>query len=125
MTEKVLKKAEVTVERWVQEVAKLAFQDSHEIFENVNESGVTMKDWGKVDGALIQGVSETRGKDGEVIVNVKTHDKTKNLELLGRYLKLFTQDLELKLPTPMIIKDEKGEKICELGFASNKDDNTA
>jgi phage terminase small subunit len=94
LLESKLGKEDDEVTRWLQEVKKLAYFDGKQVFYNVNEHGVTLKDWKKIDGALIQGASEKRDKDGNVIVELKIPDKTKNLELLGKYLKILTDKHE-------------------------------
>jgi len=120
---KLLKKIDVTTERWLEEVAKIGFFDVKDAIKFANEHGINLQNWDDIDGASIQAIKETRDKEGNVLIDVKFHDKLKALELMGRYLKLFTQDLELKLPTPMILQDENGKTMFELGFDdSGKED---
>lgn len=97
-------KTEITAQRVLEEIAKLAFLDiggaykadgslmlPHEMPEDVRRAiaGIEVNEIG-VEGVVIGHTKK-----------VKFHDKSKNLEMLGRHLKLFTDVLEVKDVTPL------------------------
>jgi len=43
------------------------------------------------------------------------HSKDKALEMAGKYLKLFADEININAPIPVIIMNEKGKVITELG----------
>jgi len=91
-------KLRVTSERVLEEIAKLAFYDPRDLFdENGQLKPVTELD--DISRAAIAGLEvETKRHAGGIIVSrvgkVKLADKGQNLERLGRYLKLFTDRIE-------------------------------
>lgn len=95
LLEKRSKRTEVTADQVVTELAKLAFSNMGD-FVNVRDGSVTITDFADLTRdqlACIAEVSETTTKDGGT-VKFKLHDKTKNLELLGRHLAMFTDKHE-------------------------------
>jgi len=88
-------RTEVTVDKVVTELAKLAFSNMGD-FVDVQDKKVSMTDFSDLTRdqlACVAEVSETVSKIG-VTVRFKLHDKTKNLELLGRHLAMFTDKRE-------------------------------
>ena len=98
--DKLIVKLEITSERVLQEIAKMAFANMGE-YITILEDGSAYVDLSKVgmtETAAIQEVvsdeyAEGRGEDARVVkrVKLKLADKTRNLELLGKYLKLFSE----------------------------------
>ena len=87
-------KLEITADRVISEIAKLAFANTTDILE-ITDHGVAIKDLTKLDTTCIAGAEEVFDKEGiRLGVKVKLHDKTKNLELLGRHLGLFKDKVE-------------------------------
>lgn len=84
-------KARVTVDEVIAELAKFAFLDIKSQFQNINESGVTLKPFEELDGTILASVNEKRGKDGDTWVDVRFPDKMKALELLGKHLGAFDE----------------------------------
>lgn len=84
-------RARVTVDEVIAELAKFAFLDIKTQFQNINESGVTLKPFGELDGTVLASVNEKRGKDGDTWVDVRFPDKMKALELLGKHLGAFDE----------------------------------
>ena len=82
-------RARVTVDEVIAELAKFAFLDIKSQFQNINESGTTLKPFEELDGTVFASINEKRGKDGEVWVEVRFPDKMKALELLGQHLGAF------------------------------------
>ncbi len=89
-------KLEITAERVLGELAKLAFYDPGKLFD---ESGdlLPIPQMDDVTRAAVASldVEKRFGKQGpSTILKVKLADKGSNLERLGRYLKLFTDRVE-------------------------------
>jgi len=92
------KRTEVTADRVIKELAKIAFADIRD-FVMWDENGVEILPSADVDGTVLAEVSETINiqtfpNGGEVEKRqkkVKLHDKMKALELLGKHLALFTE----------------------------------
>jgi len=84
---------EVTQERIVRELARVAFGDRRRLM-SWGPGGVRLLDSDGIDegdAAAVAEVSETTTKDGGSI-KLKTHDKVKALELLGRHVGMFEAD---------------------------------
>ena len=94
------KKLEITAERVLGELAKLAFYDVGELFDE-HGNILPLHRMDETARAAIAGMeTETRDVPGAgpsrcVLRKVKLADKGQNLERLGRYLKLFTDRIEL------------------------------
>ena len=87
-------KLEITADKVIGEIAKLAFANTTDILE-ITDTPIKIKDLSKLDTTCISSAEEVFDKDGcRVGVKVKLHDKTKNLELLGRHLGLFKDKVE-------------------------------
>ncbi len=107
LQEKVEKKAVVTIEDIVNELTAIAFADRTNISKIVNEEvetdngtmiapNVKFTDTDKLnitEKKVIAGYKET--KNG---VAVETYDKVKALELLGKYLGMFTETVKIENP---------------------------
>lgn len=88
---KVAAKADITTERILNELARIAFGSMRDIAE-WNASGVSFKDSASLTddaAATISEVTETTNEHGGSL-KIKQHDKLKALELLGKYQKLFS-----------------------------------
>lgn len=87
---------EITVERIVRELALIAFGNKRAVM-SWGPSGVTLKDSEAItdaDAAQVAEVKETTSATGGSI-SLKTHDKVKALELLGKYVGMFPDKVEL------------------------------
>ncbi len=97
-------KLEITAERVLQEIARLAYVDISRAYD-VNGGLLPLHDMPEDVRRAIASVEVTEERvDGEVvgeIRKVKFWDKKGSLDLLGRHLKLFTDVLEIKDVTPM------------------------
>ncbi len=90
------KRHEVTVDRIVQELAKIGFANAGDYFK-WGPDGITVKDSRDLtedQRSVIAEVSETRTKDGGSI-RVKLSDKQGALEKLGRHLGMFKEVREI------------------------------
>ncbi len=90
------KRTEVTADRVVQELAKIAFSDLKD-FVDFGPDSIKIKDSDTVDGSVLAEVGETVSQAGSTRT-VKLHNKMKALELLGRHLGIFTEKHELSGP---------------------------
>lgn len=89
-------KLKISAERVLEEIAKLAFYDPRDLFdERGNLHPITQLD--DISRAAIAGL-DTERRDTKcsrtIVTKVKLADKGQNLERLGRWLKLFTDRVE-------------------------------
>lgn len=92
--EKREKRTEITAERVLMELAKIAFSDLNQFVE-VNEDGkIIVKPSNQIDGTVLSEISESVTQNGRTR-KVKLHDKMKALELIGRHLAMFTDKQEI------------------------------
>jgi phage terminase small subunit len=92
-----LKRLNITKEAVLSEIRKIAFSDMRN-FADWGPGGVTLRDSQKLDdnaAACVAEVSESPGENGPTI-RFKLHDKRSALELLGRHLALFTDNLNVR-----------------------------
>lgn len=87
-------RVEITADRVVAELAKIAFADPRDLME-WGPDGVKLKasaDLTEEQAASVAEVSETTTKDGGSL-KLKKHDKVKALELLGKHLGIFEPEV--------------------------------
>ena len=90
------KRTEITQDMVLRELARVAFGNKRNLMR-WGPGGVTLLDSeeiGEADAAMVSEVSETTSATGGSI-KLKTHDKVKALELLGKHLGMFSDKLEL------------------------------
>ena len=93
-TRKVLQKREITAERVLDEISKIAFFDPRRLFD-LNGELVAIRDLDDECAAAIAGLDVREIADGAAeLKKIKIADKLRATELLGRYLKLFTDKVE-------------------------------
>lgn len=101
--------ARLKISEVVDELRKIGFADITQVVSWTGNS-ITIKNSAEIPSeikACISEVSETPGKFGSTI-KVKFHSKVPALELLGRYLKMFTDKVEVtgKDGEPVSIKPD-------------------
>ena len=106
-------RTEVTADRVVKELARIAFVDTRRIF-TWGPGGVTLRPSGELtddEAAVVATVEETTSENGGSI-KAKLCDKMKALEMLGRHLGMFKDKLEVNLQvTPAsILEDLRGRR---------------
>jgi phage terminase small subunit len=87
---------EVTVERIVKELARIAFGSKRNVMR-WGPNGLKLKESDDLtddDAALVAEVKETVTATGGTL-SLKTHDKVKALELLGKHVGMFADKVEL------------------------------
>lgn len=99
-TEAIAAKLEITAERVLQEMARLAFGDIRKIFGPQGEL-LPIDQIDDDTAAGLAGVEFVTVNLGEGVVEhvakIKTVDKTKALEMLGRHLQLFKDKIEVEV----------------------------
>ena len=71
-------KLDITADKVINEIAKLAFANTTDILE-ITDHGVVIKDLTKLDTSCISSAEEVFDKEGMRLgVKIKLHDKTKN-----------------------------------------------
>jgi phage terminase small subunit len=89
-------RTEVTQDRVVAELAKVAFGDARKVM-TWGPNGLTLKASSELtdeEAAFVAEVSETTTEHGGTL-KLKTNDKLKALELLGRHLGMFKEKVEV------------------------------
>lgn len=94
--EKREKKTDITAERVLKELAKIAFSDLNQFVEVDEDGKIKVKPSIEVDGTVLSEISESVTQNGRT-KKVKLHDKMKALELIGRHLAMFTDKQEIKI----------------------------
>lgn len=96
-------KLEISAERVLQEIAKMAFVDARKFF-NTDGSLKPATELDDDTAAALQGFDVEKlyqhfakgaAQETGTVSKIKIADKTKSLELLGRHLKLFTDKVEV------------------------------
>jgi phage terminase small subunit len=118
LTEKKLEKLNVSAERILQELARIAFLDPANLFDEAGQ----LKPIGEVDEdtrraiagldhqQLFEHFAKGQAKHVGTTHKVKLADKTRALELLGKYQKLFADTLELKAGEDLVNLISEGRK---------------
>jgi phage terminase small subunit len=106
------KRLEISGDRVLSEIAKLAFYDPREFFD----SDMRLKPVNELNpdhAAIIAGIETLHKAVGDdtdgvvVLTKIKLADKGANLERLGKYFKLFTEKREIDLKQPLNITIKK------------------
>lgn len=91
----------ITADRVLNELAKLAFVNADDVIDP--ETAKIRPDASRDDKAAIQSVTVKSGKIEER--EIKLADKTRSLELLGRHLGLFKDNVKIDGAVPVIVDD--------------------
>ena len=92
----------VSADRVVRELARIAFADVTDVLD-IAASDVR-GDIGRDDSAALAKIRRRQTADG-VECEIHMHDKNRALELLGKHLGLFTENVRLQQALPVIIDD--------------------
>lgn len=108
------KRTGVNADRIIRELAKLAFINPTDV---INMDEATIKgDANRDDTAAISSVKVKTipTEDGNITEReVKTYDKIKALELLGKHIGMFSDRLKVEGAIPIVISDDLGEEDDE------------
>ena len=117
-----LKATGLTAERVLQELQQIGFADPGD-YSDWGPDGVKLKpkdSLTKEQRSVISSVKEVVTQHGGSI-EFKTNDKLKALELLGRYLKMFTDRIEQTNEVEIIFKSNSpGPPACQLESAASE-----
>ncbi len=100
------KRTGVTADRVIRELAKIAFADATDVIDT--RTGDVREGASREDTACI---SSVRVKAGELFTEreIKLCDKNKALELLGKHLGMFSDNVKLSAEAKVTIIDDTGE----------------
>ena len=109
---KLQERTEVTQERVVRELAKIAFADISDFIKWNNKKMILIssKKLKRDDTAAVAEITETikTGNTNENTRKIKLHDKVKALDLLGRHLGIYTDNLNINSNVQVQIIDDIG-----------------
>jgi len=115
------KRTGITADRVLQELARIAFADiTHAV--NISD-GMVLKDAAADDTAAIAAIKIKKGRISER--EVRMHDKTRALELLGRHIGILKESLQIEGAIPVIIDDvpeETAEDVKKTMIGSDADE---
>ena len=100
------KRTEITQDRVLKELARIAFADPRSIAE-WGDGKMTLKDSASLsddDAVAVSEVSQTI-TDGKANIKAKMYDKQKALELLGRHLGMFVEKKQIELDATVNLFD--------------------
>lgn len=104
------KRTGVTADRVVRELAKLAFVNATDVIDT--QHGAVLENASREDTACISAV-KVKTKTGEDFTEtereIRLCDKTKALELLGKHLGMFSDNVKLSAEARVTIIDDTGE----------------
>lgn len=95
----------ITAERVMMELARIAFADFTDVADA--KTGAVNPTARRQDTAAIASVRVKKG-DGFEEREVRLYDKTRALELIGKRLGMFTENVKLTGPLPVIVDDCDG-----------------
>lgn len=119
--DRVVEKQGLSVQRVLEETARLAFSDVRSIL-TVSEEGVRLKpseQWSDDAAAAVASISETPGQYGDRLA-AKLHDKLGALKLLGQHFRLWADKVELSgpdgssIPVADMSADQRQQRLAEL-----------
>lgn len=108
------KRTGINADRIIQELAKIAFLNPTDVIDmdEATIKGSSNRD----DTAAIASVKVKRipTDNGDIVEReVKTYDKIKALDLLGKHIGMFTDKLKIEGAIPIVIQDDLGEEDDE------------
>ena len=110
LKEKGVKKAELSVERHVREMAAIAYFDMRKLFGPDGEL-LQPPDWPDEVAAAVSGFEAITAPDGKTkITKLKLWSKDKQIELGGRYLEMWKNQVELTMGDELVNRILAGRK---------------
>ena len=109
--EKRAKRTEITQDKVIAELAKIAFGDLRDVM-TWTAGGIALKSSAELtqeQAASISEISETQSEKSSSM-RVKRHDKLKALELVGRHLGMFTDNVKVNVNNSFAAMSEE-EKV--------------
>jgi phage terminase small subunit len=106
-------RTQVTADMVIAELAKVAFHNVQD-FVNGGNSILELKHLDREKVAAVSAVKTTMKADGDLVSEVKFHDKIAALEKLGRHLGIFEKDNTQRKQESIIIPDKVSKAIDKL-----------
>jgi phage terminase small subunit len=106
-------RTQVTADMVIAELAKIGFHNVQD-FVNGGNSILELKHLDANKTAAISAVKTTLKADGDLVSEVKFHDKIAALEKLGRHLGIFEKDNTQRKQESIIIPDKVSKAIDKL-----------
>lgn len=104
------KRTGINADRIVEELAKIAFLNPTDII-NINDASIK-EESKREDTAAINyiKIKSSVGENGEMIEReIKTYDKIKALELLGKHIGMFSDKFKIEGSIPIVIQEDLEE----------------
>jgi phage terminase small subunit len=98
-------RTEVTADRVIEQLAKIAFHDLKHVVTWDERGRIKIRPSDEVDGTILQEISETISDSG-MSKKVKLNDRMRALELLGKHLALFSDNIKLSGEVGVKIVDD-------------------
>lgn len=122
-----LKRRDITAERVLDEIAKIAFLDPRKLFTS-DGSLVPIHELDDDTAASVAGLEVNELSEGEgdqkhafgLQKKVKIADKLRGLEMLGKHLKLFVEKIELDGKLDFEVQDVKQKLLAKLNCRTAK-----
>ncbi len=102
-------RTQITQDKVLQELAKIGFADLKSVVSWTKDGKIIVKPSAEVDGTIVSEISETEINYGDYIKRtkkVKLHDKIRALELIGRHLGMFKDNLNVQAEVGVQIVDD-------------------
>lgn len=92
----------VSAERIIRELSKIAFSDISDIVDL--KTGVPLEDAQRMDTAALAGIRVRRTSQGDEY-ETRMCDKVRALELIGKHIGMFTENVQINASVPVIADD--------------------
>lgn len=102
-------RTQITQDMVLQELAKIGFADLKSVVSWTKDGKITVKPSDEVDGTIVSEISETEINYGDYIKRtkkVKLHDKLRALEMVGRHLGMFRDNININAEVGVQIIDD-------------------
>jgi len=87
-------RTEITQDKVIEQLAKIAFLDIKDVVTWADKEGIKIRPSEEVDGTVLTEVSETLSEGGWT-KKVKMSDRMRALEMLGKHLGMFKENIQL------------------------------
>lgn len=120
------RKTKVTAEKIVKELARIAFFDIRKLYDengNLKEVKDLDEDTARAIGGIDVGLEKTSENVSDYVKKIKTIDKKGALELLGKHLAMFTENInhtgELTFSQYILMRKQKEQQEASITESMN------